>query len=104
MVDGDGSLVAVGAQVEAGIAVVGVAQKRWAVVAGVVADSGAFHLDDVGTQIAEQLGCEGGGQDSAQVENPDAGQCTGGGHLRASFGSFSTRSAMMFFWISLAPA
>src|SRR5215213_1145631 len=108
MVDRDRSLVAVGAQVEARLSrnlrATRFIQKGRPVLASVVTDPRPFHLDDVGTQVAEKLSGERGGENSAEVQNAQPRQRAG--HV-AGFGSRgmpSTRSLMMFFWISLVPA
>jgi hypothetical protein len=39
--------------------------------AGVVADAGAFDLDNVRTEVGEHLRAPGSGEDSGEVENPE---------------------------------
>ena len=52
-------------------------QERRAPVAGVVALAGAFHLDDVGAQIGEQLPGPWPGEDAGEFEDADARERSG---------------------------
>jgi hypothetical protein len=111
MVDGDRALVAVGAEVEAGLGATGfvaarVSEERRSVLASIITGSGPLDLDHVGTQIAEELSGEGRGEDPAQVEHSDAVERAAheGPDLFGSRGMPRTRSLMMFFWTSLVPA
>ena len=54
-------------------------QERRAPVAGVVALAGAFHLDDVGAQIGEQLPGPWPGEDAGEFEDADARERSGRG-------------------------
>jgi len=110
MVNGDRPLVPVGAEVETGLGATGFVAawiiEEWRpVLTCVVAGTGSLDLDDVGAQITKELSGEGRSENSTQVEHPNAVQRAA--HGRAGFGSRgmpSTRSLMMFFWISLVPA
>src|SRR5271154_732269 len=105
MVDRDRPLVPVGAEVETRLGAAGFVEEWRPVLTCVVAGTGPLDLDDVGAQITKELSCEGRGENSTQVEHPDAVQRAA--HGLAGFGSRgmpSTRSLMMFFWISLVPA
>ena len=71
------ALVAVGAKIISalgGVCAVGVAHVGRSPLARVVAGPRPFHLDDVGAQIAQQLGAGGTRQDAAQVQDPDSVQ------------------------------
>ncbi len=110
MVDRDRPLVAVGAEIETRLGATGFVAawiiEEWrSVLTCVVTGTGPLDLDDVGAEITEELSGEGRGENSTQVQYPDTVQ--GAAHGRAGFGSRgmrSTRSLMMFFWISLVPA
>ena len=83
-VDGNRALVAVGAQKVGRFArglAVGTLQIRRAPGAGVVAAAGAFDLDHVGTQVAQDLAGPGAGQHAGKVKHTQTGQglCAGRG-------------------------
>ena len=74
-IDGDGFLVAVGAEIERVVVVrlaFGVGQVRRAEGAGVVAAAGTFDLDHFGAEIGQHLRRQGTREHPRQVENFDA--------------------------------
>ena len=70
-IEGEPALVAVGTQVVGGQLV---AEERRAPGAGVVAGAGAFELQDLGPEVAEELGAERPGEDAGGVEDAEAGE------------------------------
>jgi hypothetical protein len=98
MIDGDRALVAVGAEIEARFTTARLVEEGRAVLAGIVADLGPLNLDDLGTEVAEELSGEGSGENPAQVEHPHTGQRRAHDRpARGLRGIPSTRSLMMFF-------
>ena len=76
-VDGDGALVAVGAEKVGRFArglAVRILQVGRAPGTGVVAVAGALDLDHIGAQIAQNLAGPGAGQHAGEIEHADAGQ------------------------------
>jgi hypothetical protein len=74
-IGGHRALVAVGAEIEGGVRgrrPVAILQEGRAVFAGFVADAGPLDLDDLGAQIAQHLGGERRGQNTAEVQHLDA--------------------------------
>jgi hypothetical protein len=67
-VEGETAFIAVGREEVGGLSAFG---EGWSPMAGVVAASGGFDLDDVGTKIAEELGAVRTSQNASEVEDAD---------------------------------
>jgi hypothetical protein len=112
-VDRDRALVAVAGREVAGlvgVVAVRVLDERRAPGARVVADAGAFDLDDVGAQVREDLRAPGAREHAGQIEDLDAVQGCGLGGRHALFVQLA-KAAMpvmarprMSAWMSCVPS
>ena len=107
-VEGDGALVAVGAQeigAFPGVFTVGILDEGGAPGPGIVAVNGALHLDHLGPQVAEDLGATRPGQDTREIENANTVEGTrhstyASSKIQLSFEKqFMKRSRRRPFWI-----